>query len=82
MILPLEDIKILDVGTLTPGKYCTFILGDLGAEVTRVERPIPTDTPEADRLSDEDLILNRVLDLFQRNPKVLIVNSKFLTKLG
>ena len=59
MTLPLEDIKILDVGTLTPGKYCTFILGDLGAEVTRVERPIPTDTPERDRLFDEDLILNR-----------------------
>lgn len=59
MTLPLEDMNILDVGTLTPGKYCTFILGDLGAEVTRVERPIPTDTPEAGRLSDEDLILNR-----------------------
>ena len=27
--------------------------------MTRVERPIPTDTPERDRLSDEDLILNR-----------------------
>ena len=59
MALPLEHIRILDVGTLTPGKYCTFILGDLGAEVIRVERPISTDAPEADRLPDEDLILNR-----------------------
>lgn len=59
MTLPMQDIKILDTGTLTPGKYCTFILGDLGAEVTRVERPIPRNTPEVDRLSDEDLILNR-----------------------
>jgi crotonobetainyl-CoA:carnitine CoA-transferase CaiB-like acyl-CoA transferase len=59
MTLPLEDIHILDVGTLTPGKYCTFILGDLGAEVTRVERPIPRNALEGDRLSDEDLILNR-----------------------
>ena len=59
MTLPLEHIKILDVGTLTPGKYCTFMLGDLGADVIRVERPIPTNASEADRLSDEDLILNR-----------------------
>jgi crotonobetainyl-CoA:carnitine CoA-transferase CaiB-like acyl-CoA transferase len=59
MTLPLDDVKVLDVGTLTPGKYCTFLLGDLGAEVIRVERPIRTDAPEADRLSDEDLILNR-----------------------
>jgi len=59
MTLPLEHIRVLDVGTLTPGKYCTFILGDLGADVIRVERPISTDAPEADRLSDEDLILNR-----------------------
>ena len=69
MTLPLEDVKILDVGTLTPGKYCTFLLGDLGAEVIRVERPIRADAPEADRLSDEDLILNR-------NKKSITLNLK------
>ena len=59
MTHPLKGIRVLDVGTLTPGKYCTFILGDLGAEVIRVERPLPPGTTESDRLSDEDLILNR-----------------------
>ena len=59
MALPLQNIKILDLGTLTPGKYCTFLLGDFGAEVIRIERPVPDDAPESDRLSDEDLILNR-----------------------
>ena len=58
MTLALEDIKVLDLGTLTPGKYCTFLLGDLGAKVIRIERPVSY-TPESGGLSDEDLILNR-----------------------
>jgi len=54
-MLPLEGISILDLGTMTPGKYCTFLLGDLGAEVIRVERP----TAPSTEISDEDLVLNR-----------------------
>ena len=52
---PLQDITVLDVGTLTPGKYCTFLLADMGARVLRIERP-PAD-PRS--ISDEDLVLNR-----------------------
>ena len=63
--LPLEGIKILDLGTMTPGKYCTFILADLGAEVIRVERPVP----RANSIDDEDLILNR-------NKRSLTLNLK------
>ncbi|MHA1915232.1 MAG: CaiB/BaiF CoA transferase family protein [Promethearchaeota archaeon] len=39
MTLPLENITILDLSRMLPGPYCTMILSDLGANVTRVENP-------------------------------------------
>jgi len=52
----LEGITVLEVGTMTPGKFTGFLLAGWGASSIRVERPgTPTDEP----ISDEDLALNR-----------------------
>jgi crotonobetainyl-CoA:carnitine CoA-transferase CaiB-like acyl-CoA transferase len=39
MSLPLEGIKVIELGNFIAGPFCGMLLGDMGADVIKVERP-------------------------------------------
>ncbi len=74
MFQPLAGIRILDCTRLFPYQYCTMILGDLGAEVLKVEEPIEGDYG---RWSDnKHLHESDVYVMTNRNKKSIKLNLK------
>jgi formyl-CoA transferase len=71
---PLNGIRVLDLSRVLAGPYCTMVLGDLGAEVIKVESPEGDDTrswgpPFAEGESAYYLCVNR-------NKRSIVVDFK------
>ena len=76
-MLALEDIKILDMSGLVPGALCTMLLGDLGAEVLKVESTITSPlsgagpSPKGEEKREEAAYFT-----LNRNKKSIAINLK------
>ena len=81
---PLTGMKVLDLSRLLPGPYCSMVLGDLGAEVLKVEDPKRGDYMRSwgPRVGDESamfLMLNRNKKSIGLNLKTEAGRSIFMT---
>lgn len=74
-MLPLKNIKILDVSRLLPGSFCSYILSSLGAEVVKIEEPGVGDYYRAITHSD-DFIGPGQFEALNYNKKSLVLNLK------
>jgi crotonobetainyl-CoA:carnitine CoA-transferase CaiB-like acyl-CoA transferase len=78
MAAPLADLVVADFSKFLPGPYCTWMLGDLGAEIVRLENPRELRKQAAvfgwDRLTEEARARMRAQDMFARNKKSLVVD--------
>jgi crotonobetainyl-CoA:carnitine CoA-transferase CaiB-like acyl-CoA transferase len=83
MTLALEGLNIIDLSRYAPGPYCTMILGDLGANITKIDEVTVIPGPGAEQgkvsvgtvvpeLASNDSRCNA----FNRNKKSICLNLK------
>lgn len=74
-MLALEGVKILDLSRVPPGAFCTMILGDMGADVLKIETPGFTEFVQSS-VSQEEHIRETAYDALNRNKKSIVLNLK------
>ena len=85
MALALDGMRVLDLSRLLPGPYCTMILADMGAEVTKIEEPQPrwkvvdllasvSPIDSSDSAGTEELV--RIHHFVDRNKKSIALDLK------
>ena len=76
-MLALEGVKILDLSKLVPGAFCTMLLGDLGAEVLKIEAPGITEFSGPPKsLQGEESRKAAAYYAPDRNKKSIVINLK------
>ncbi len=77
MQTPLEGIKIIELSRVLTGSYCTMLLGDMGAEVIKIDQPLKAGKPiwGGGRLpAGEEKRREAVYNALQRNKKSIALD--------
>jgi len=82
MPAPLEGVNVVDLSRLAPGPYCSMLLGDLGADVLRIEEPGGGRAAQIRRQSgqassQEEQERSIAFSAHGRNKRSLILNLKY-----
>lgn len=72
---PLEGIRILDFTHVISGPYCTMLLGDLGAEVIKIEKPGSGEFYREEGMKNENGV-SIVYPNYNRNKRGITLNIK------
>ena len=74
MAFPLDGVKVLDLTSVMAGPYCTMVLGDMGAEIIKVENFPEGDASRrfAPKVNDESYCFA----VLNRNKKSVALNMK------
>ncbi len=80
-MLALDGVKILDFCRNAPGMFCTMVLGDLGADVLMIERPMAGDRAEYEQIvagisNLEEEERRAAYNALQRNKQSIALNLK------
>lgn len=70
MTLALEGIKVLDLSRTVPGPFCTMVLADMGADVTKIEAP----GYQMGMLPDQEK--QAAYDFLSRNKRSIVLDLK------
>lgn len=77
-MMALEGLKVLDFSRLLPGPFATWMLADMGADVTRIENPRELSKQAKvfgwDELSDSERLRLREQDMLARNKKSVVLD--------
>ncbi|MAF53944.1 MAG: carnitine dehydratase [Chloroflexi bacterium] len=77
MAMALEGIKVVDLTRMAPGPFCTMVLGDMGAEVIKVEQPGGGRMAVARGLPDAAEAQRRAaFSAVNRNKRSIVLNLK------
>jgi CoA:oxalate CoA-transferase len=73
--MPLSDIRVVDCGQALAGPICATYLGDMGADVVKIERP-GGEVFRNDRRERDGVAFNPAFEQFNRNKRSLCLDLK------